>query len=290
MLSVGTLLRKSRLDQGVSLQDISARTRISVKNLEAIESGDLGQLSSPFVYRSFVRQFAAELKLDYDVLAPDVLAACDSMRQPLLPGEGNAPVIRVARLQPKIRRDFHWVYLAAVLVLVIAAGSGAYALRAHSSSPASAVTSLAVSLGLTPHAHPAAKVGAVAPSTAPVAVPLSTAVDNSRIHIRLSAIETTWLSIIADGKQTYSGILKASQTKTLEGRETARIKTGNAGGVTVVFNGKELGPMGRHGETRTVLFTTTGYEVVRSAAEALIPVLFTPNHPTNVLPFSRIVE
>jgi cytoskeleton protein RodZ len=288
MSSVGTLLRKSRLDQGVSLQDISARTRISVKNLEAIESGDLGQLSSPFVYRSFVRQFAAELKLDYDILAPDVLAACDTMRQPLLPGEGNALVIRVARLQPKIRRDFHWVYLAAVLVLVIAAGSGAYALRAHS-SPASAVTSLAVSLGLTPHAHPATRVVADAPSTAPVAVPPSTPID-SGIHIRLSAIETTWLSIIADGKPTYSGILKASQTKTLEGRETARIKTGNAGGVTVVFNGKELGPMGRHGETRTVIFTTTGYEVVRSAAEALIPVLFAPNHRANALPFSRIVE
>jgi Helix-turn-helix domain/RodZ C-terminal domain len=289
MSSVGTLLRKSRLDQGVSLQDISARTRISVKNLEAIESGDLGQLSSPFVYRSFVRQFAAELKLDYDLLAPDVLAACDTMRQPLLPGEGNALVIRVARVQPKIRRDFQWVYLAAVLVVVIAAGSGAYALRAHSSSSASAFTSLAVSLGLTPPAHPATKTAAVVPSTVPFAVPPSIAVD-SGIHIRLSAIETTWLSIVADGKQTYSGILKASQTKILEGRETARIKTGNAGGVTIVFNGKELGPMGRHGETRTVLFTTTGYEVVSSAAEALIPVLFAPNHRANAPPFSRIVE
>jgi hypothetical protein len=129
----------------------------------------------------------------------------------------------------------------------------------------------------------------VAPSTAPVAVLPSTEVDRG-IHIRLSAIETTWLSIVADGKQTYTGILKASQTKNLVGRETARIKTGNAGGVTIVFNGKELGPMGRHGETRTVLFTTTGYEVVRSAAEALIPVLFAPNHRANALPFSRIVE
>ncbi|HEY1950932.1 MAG TPA: RodZ domain-containing protein [Bryobacteraceae bacterium] len=289
MSSVGTLLRKSRLDQGVSLQDISARTRISVKNLEAIESGDLGQLSSPFVYRSFVRQFAAELKLDYDLLAPDVLAACDTMRQPLLPGEGNALIIRVAPIQPKIRRDFQWMYLAAILVVVIAAGSGTYALRARSLSPASAVTSIADSLGLTRTAHPATKAVAVAPSTAAVAVLPSSEVD-SGIHIRLSAIETTWLSIVADGKQTYSGILKVSQTKSLEGRETARIKTGNAGGVTIVFNGKVLGPMGRHGEARTVLFTTTGYEVVRSAAEALIPALLAPQHRANALPFSRSVE
>jgi Domain of unknown function (DUF4115)/Helix-turn-helix domain len=279
MSSVGTVLRKSRLDQGISLQDISLRTRISVKNLEAIEADDPGQLSSPFVYRSFVRQFAGELNLNYDLLAADVMTVCETMRQPLLPGEGNTPVIRVAPLRPKIRSDSQWMYLTAALVLVIVAGSGAYALWIRA-NPRSALTS---------YSSPArqdSRLATVLPSSSPVVVP-SPHVTDSGIHIRLSAIETTWLSIVADGKQTYSGILEASQTKILEGRETARIKTGNAGGVTVIFNGKELGPMGRHGETRTVLFTKTGYEVVRSAAEALIPALFGPNR---ALPLSRIVE
>jgi cytoskeleton protein RodZ len=282
MSSVGTTLRKSRLGQGISLQDISVRTRISLKNLDAIEADDLGQLSSPFVYRSFVRQFAAELNLDHAILAPDVAAACETMRQPLLPGEGNTPVIRVAPIRPKIRRDFHWMYLAATLVLVVAGGS--YVLRApvnpaavwaELSSHASDITTLISRLAASGADHSAARLATVLPSS-PIVVPPSHDVDNG-IHIRLSAVETTWLSIVADGKQTYSGILKASQTKILEGRETARIKTGNAGGVMVVFNGKELGPMGKHGETRTVLFTTTSYEVIRSAAEALIPALFAPD-------------
>jgi cytoskeleton protein RodZ len=167
------------------------------------------------------------------------------------------------------------MYLTAALVLVIVVGSGAYAwwLRAN---PRPVMTALSSPMRQESKVEPAP----------PVAAPLPREVD-SGIHIRLSAIETTWLSIIADGKQTYSGILEASQTKILEGRETARIKTGNAGGVTIVFNGKELGPMGRHGETRTVLFTKTGYEVIRSAAEALIPALFAPHR---ALPLSRIVE
>jgi hypothetical protein len=286
------MLRKSRLDQGISLQDISARTRISVKSLEAIESDDSTQFSSPFVYRSFVRQFAGELSLDYEVLALDVLAACDNMRQPLLPGEGDAPVIRVAPIWPKIRHDFHWMYSAIALVLVVAAGSGAYALWVRA-NPATALASLATRLRLAKPAQDT-KLATAMPSSAPIVVPPSSETDTG-IHIRLSAIETTWLSVVADGKQTYSGVLKASQTKMLEGRETARIKTGNAGGVTIVFNGKELGPMGRRGETRTVLFTTTGYEVVRSAAEALIPALFAPNHiaamsSAAAMPLSRIVE
>ena len=271
MASVGTVLRKTRLEQGVSLQDINVRTRISVKNLEAIESDDLGQLSSPFAYRSFVRQFAGELNLNYDLLAADVLAACETMRQPLLPGEGDAPIIRVPRLQPKIRGDSQWMYLTAALVLVIVAGSGAYE----------------VWLRANPRAARQESQLATAPPSSPPVVVASPHATDSGIHIRLSAIETTWLSIVADGKQTYSGILEASQTKILEGRETARIRTGNAGGVTIVFNGKELGPMGRHGETRTVVFTKTGYEVVRSAAEALIPALFTPHY---ALPVRPIVE
>jgi hypothetical protein len=278
MSSVGTVLRKSRLDQGISLQDISVRTRISVKNLEAIECDDPGQFSSPFVYRSFVRQFAAELNLNYGLFAADVMATCGTMRQPLLPGEGNAPVIRVAPLRPKIRTDSQWMYLTAALVLVIVAGSGAYALWIRT-NPRPALASLSSATGQD------TKLATAPPAGGPVAVPSHEA--DSGIHIRLSAIETTWLSIIADGKQTYSGILEASQIKILDGRETARIKTGNAGGVTIVFNGKELGPMGRHGETRTVLFTKSGYEVIRSAAEALIPALFAPHGAS---PLSRIVE
>jgi hypothetical protein len=277
------MLRKARLDQGVSLQDISVRTRISLKNLEAIELDDPGQISSPFIYRSFVRQFANELNFDFGVLAPGVLAACDTMRQPLLPGESDAPVVRVAPIRPKIRRDFHWLYSAGILVLIIAAASGAYALWTRANpqtvateipSPASAFSSLAVRLGFTALVHSNANLATAAPSSTPVVVPPIVSESDNGIHLQLSAIETTWLSIVADGKQTYSGILKTSQTKVLVGRETARIRTGNAGGLTVVFNGKELGPLGRRGETRTVLFTTTGYEVVRSVAGDLIPTLF----------------
>jgi hypothetical protein len=83
------------------------------------------------------------------------------------------------------------------------------------------------------------------------------------IHIELSAIEPTWLSISADGKTTYSGTLAAMQTKSFNGKDSAQIRTANAGGVNVIFNGRALGPLGRHGQARTVVFTKSGYEVVQ---------------------------
>ncbi|HMF79742.1 MAG TPA: helix-turn-helix domain-containing protein [Bryobacteraceae bacterium] len=287
------MLRNARLDQGSTLQDISARTRILSKNLEAIESDDLRQISSPFLYRSFVRQFAQEVKLVYGLLAEAVQAASSEMPQPRLPGEAGEPLVRVARIQPKIRHDFHWIYSAVALVAVVVLCSGLYAVlrpgggRILLPSPVSTLTSLATHFGREASKSPSNPTARPAPDpTLAAGEPPAAEIDNG-IHIRLMAIEATWLSIVADGEQTYSGILKASQTKVLVGRETARIRAGNAGGVTIVFNGRELGPMGRRGETRTVLFTTTGYEVVRSAAQALVPALFTPVPEKS---FSQIAE
>ena len=93
------------------------------------------------------------------------------------------------------------------------------------------------------------------------------------IHIELSAIQPTWLSISADGKTTYSGTLAAMKTMSFDGKETAQIRTANAGGVNIIFNGRALGALGRPGQSRTFVFTKSGYEVVQGVGGSLSRVL-----------------
>src|SRR5207248_10499537 len=69
----------------------------------------------------------------------------------------------------------------------------------------------------------------------PVAVPTPNADVNSGFHVEVAAVERTWLSITADDKEVYSGVLDVAETKELEGHNSARIRTGNAGGVNVLF-------------------------------------------------------
>lgn len=283
MPSVGTRLREARAKQGSTLEQISARTRISLKNLNAIEADDLNQLSSPFLYRSFVRQFAEELSLEYDGMASDVQAASSSMPQPRVPGEADLDAVRAEPVRQRVRSDFRWLFPAAIFILIVAACSSFTAVRLRF-KPVAAKTS-PITIATQPMAPPAATPAAMQLSEPvrqqlPIAKPVikpeapvairSAAVTGaeleSTIHIELSAIEPTWLSITSDGKQSYSGVLGTSETKTLESRQTARIRTGNAGGVNVVFNGKALGTLGRRGETRTVLFTRSGYEVLEPSA------------------------
>ena len=54
--------------------------------------------------------------------------------------------------------------------------------------------------------------------------------------------------------------------KELEGHNSARIRTGNAGGVNVLFNGKTIGSLGPRGQVRTVVFTKDNYEIVEPSA------------------------
>ena len=60
------------------------------------------------------------------------------------------------------------------------------------------------------------------------------------------------------------------QTMSFDGRESAQIRTANAGGVNIIFNGRALGPLGRRGQSRTFVFTKSGYEVVQGRNDAVM--------------------
>jgi len=279
MESVGQKLRQGRLRLGLTLEAVSSSTRISLKSLSAIEEDQLDQISSPFLYKSFVRQIGHVVGLDPELLEQDLLSAAGSMPQPRVPGQGGAPLPAATKRQ---RTHFsRWVFPIGSLGLMLVACSALYAFweRARTETPAQIIASAASLLRIsstadttdkhrstanTAQAHTERRPALPPPEAAPQPP------DNGVFHIQLSAIEQTWLSVVTDGREVYKGILHPAETKNLEGHELARIRTGNAGGVEVVFNGRNLGPLGSRGQVRTVLFNRNGYEVVEPQTARLI--------------------
>jgi cytoskeleton protein RodZ len=90
----------------------------------------------------------------------------------------------------------------------------------------------------------------------------------SRVELALTATEDTWLSVSSDGTPVFSGLLEANQTKTIEGKESARLRVGNAAGLEVRWNGKPLGPLGAHGQVRDLAFTSDKFQFVSSLNES----------------------
>ena len=65
----GEEIRRERELREVSLKQLAAVTKVSVRHLEALESGRFDQLPAPVFSRGFLRACASHLGLDGDRLA-----------------------------------------------------------------------------------------------------------------------------------------------------------------------------------------------------------------------------
>ena len=114
---------------------------------------------------------------------------------------------------------------------------------------------------------------AVQPAAPPAAIPVPSAAapaaqaalpsnPNAAVRVQVTADEPVWLLAKTDGKYLFSGTLDANQTRTVEGNGAVTLRLGNAGGVTIMLNGKPVGSVGPKGQVRTVQFTSSGFQVV----------------------------
>jgi hypothetical protein len=266
-----------------------------LRSLEAIEQDEVTSISSAFLYRSFVRQVATFLGIDYAEIEPGVNSLVGRMPALLVPGEGGPPAPKVAALRMGRKRSSKLIYSLSSFAAVLIGCTIFYGfLESSKFNLPRAFDNLT---GSSVDTTPAAPKPGPAPSAAPGPTSPSTSENlpakGNGFTLELSATEPAWLSIIADGKKSFDGILQRAQTKILEGRRTARVETANAGGVEAVFNGRSLGVLGPHGQTRTVLFTKNRYEVLNEprhvAAVGLNQSagLRPPLPPFQLLPASR---
>jgi Domain of unknown function (DUF4115)/Helix-turn-helix domain len=252
MQSVGQKLRHAREAQVRTLNQVNSNTRISVRILEAIEADDLACMSSSFLYKSFVKQFAEDVQIDYQEISAEVEAMAGRIPSPLMPGQGPIQPPKVAALQIGRRKSSRLAHAVTSFAVVLVACSGIYALWQNAAPHLPNVWHSVWPMSDGPPPDPS--------------VPDRAATDASAkgFTLQLSATEPAWLSIIADGKPSFDGILEREQTKFLTGHRTARIQTRNAGAVKAIFNGKSLGALGARGQMRTVLFTKNNYKVLET--------------------------
>ena len=78
MASFGENLRREREMRGVSLEEISSATKISLRFLHALEEEDFAKLPGGIFTRGFIRAYAKYLGLDED----RVLAEYQMVAQP----------------------------------------------------------------------------------------------------------------------------------------------------------------------------------------------------------------
>jgi hypothetical protein len=97
-------LRRARMARGLSLTEISRRTRIGVGHLRKIDDGDLQGLPGGFYARAFVRAYAEAVGLDGDLAVSRLAHYLPSAESsPSQTGQASLPYTEAAALIPDAR-------------------------------------------------------------------------------------------------------------------------------------------------------------------------------------------
>ncbi len=264
---IGARLGKQRLSLGRTIDDIAAQTKIQPHFLEAIESNDFRSFPSLTFTRNFVRMYAVAVELDPQPLL-DALPKVDQSTVPL-PEAPAKPRARRTKLssQPSWA-SATWALAAAVIVSgVYLYHNQGWRITIERRAPLEQDTVKAESIPTPPPApkQVARKVGPLSTS--------ETLGPGGPLQVVVTAHERTWLSVKVDGKSgyTYIGTLTPNETRTVSAAEQVKIMTGNAGGISISLNGKELDPIGNHGQFRHVRLTAEGQELLSKDGSPLAP-------------------
>ena len=236
--SFGDELRRERIVREVSLEEISAATKISMRLLTALEEGNRAKLPSPVFIRGFIRAYCLHLGLDpvekINVYLAEAQPSAPSFTSVAKPGGGSRFL--------RGRRSTAGTILGgvtAVLLLLGLIANPEHRPRVARTSSSARIEPISFK-NVAPSNEPTPLIRDDAP-----ALPLEVA---TGVALVLQFDQPSWIEIRADGERVFGGTISAGVSRKFEARKTFSITLGNAGGVRVSIDGRPLAPLGRPGE------------------------------------------
>lgn len=284
MPELGRQLAEAREAQGLSVEDVSSRLRLSPRQIKALEEDDFTLLPEPMITRGFIRNYARLLELDPEPLLEAYRAKVPSEppRAISIPS-ANIPISDSNR-RPRL------LYMLGGLLIAVLLGVWLYAEKQPvTTTPSSSTVPIigapeeaatnAPEVSMPVPALPLAERLAeesiansveepVAPATeqpapnAATAQPeqnalsATTATGESSAGIEMRFSDTSWVSVIDGNNQEILNKTKpAGSSEVVQGKPPFKVVIGNASGSEVSYNGKavDLGPHTRLNVARITL-------------------------------------
>ncbi len=251
-MSFGEELRRERVVREISLEEISAATKISVRLLPALEDGDVAKLPAPDVHA----------RLHSRLLRGTSASTRTRRSTPTSPISPATPP--TARRPKKARpRSRFWRGRRATAGTIVVGVTGMLLLLGLIAKPERRPRVLRATRGAarrsrrrsrtstvstepTPAIRARARGGCRSPR--PIAAPPPAA--PGRVSLLLEFDGDSWTQLDADGRTVFSGLIRRGESKRFEAQEGFRLTLGNAGGVRVTVDGRAARPLGRRGQGR----------------------------------------
>jgi transcriptional regulator with XRE-family HTH domain len=223
-VSIGDTLAESRRQAGLTITQVSQRTRIRESIIRGIEQGDFSACGGDFYARGHIRSIAGAVGVDPAPLikeyddehgAPGGITAADVF-------EPSTPIRIRERRSPSLT-------MIVIIVLLGIIGYSVYHLTSsHKGKDAAAGAA-------TPHAT----VVRTSPKASPTPTP-TPSVTPDDVVIRLTTLQNCWVELTrtSSGSLIYEATIPAGSTMTWTEKQTVSIEMGNPPGVVLTVNGK----------------------------------------------------
>jgi cytoskeleton protein RodZ len=233
LVSVGETLTRARQEQGLSVEDITAATRIRSGLIRAIENDDFAPCGGAVYARGHIRSIARVLDIDSAPLVAEFDQEHSDEAPPapaLVPAATVDP--EVAHSEPK---RANWAAAMVVALLAIIVLSAVSLINGHDSSPRQTASDHSP----TPSATSASP---TTPGTPPPSGAVAQLPTNSATALVRVVADRTWLQVwTLDGRELYQGLLSKGASKVFRNKHGLRLLIGNAPAVDLVANGRDLG-------------------------------------------------
>lgn len=230
-MSLGALIAKSRTDARLSIDDLAKVTNIPTTLLRDMENDNFAKCGGETYARGHLRNIAAKVGIDerifLDLFETEVTAPAKPIRELL--NENN---VTMPYQEPK---RISWKILAAgsAAVLILFAGVQIFFLDSENANE----PEILVTTTTTPSSS-ASESAAPSAAASPVIA--------GGIEVELTASRgTSWLyATNENGEVLFSGQVREGASKTFNAAKQVNLRVGNAGGVDILVNGKDVGSVG----------------------------------------------
>lgn len=258
--SLGAALRAAREQAGLTVEQISADTRIRGTLIRDLEADRFESSGAPVYARGHVRAiahaigvaeapllalFARQVGTDEAFAVPAPPQVVPAARGPLASPE---PLHVPTAARPE-RRGPNWLAAgtAALGVLVVLFAVGQLTKPSGSGADDAA-------LGPQPPSTAASAVPAGPPKQLTAARPQFAGAD---LRVRLLGGDS-WVSVSNGVATLFEGVLRRGDVRDFRDRKQLRLVVGNAGAVSIVCSGRDLGPAGEPGKVRHFACSASG--------------------------------
>jgi cytoskeleton protein RodZ len=239
----GEHLRREREMRGVSLDEISAATRISTRFLEAIEKDQWDQLPGGVFNRGFIRSIARFLGLDEDSLVAEYALGSSS---------GAPAPAAAAKAQNRMPRNWQPAVTAVFVIVVLLAG-GIFGLHRYGDDLSAWIQSRYQAVRAAGKSAP--EPGSGAPSAATAAGPAAASGSAQVLTLKLQAGKAANVKVSADGKIVFDGAVQPGDSRQFDAQSQFDVWASDSSAITLDLNGQARPAIGSPGQSGSVTLT-----------------------------------